>query len=402
MSARIAYVLKMFPRFSQTFVVNELLAHQAAGRTMDIFSLRLPDDARFHESVSKVDSRVIRIKRPAGRSATFLATLHETQRLLPDTLRVIADNPGVSASDMEQAMELACRARRLGIDHLHAHFGTIATTTSRLAARMAGITYSFTAHAKDIFHESVEQDVLRAKLADAAAVITVSDYNLKYLQAKYGDAARHVVHIDNGLELSDFPFAEPAERDPLILAVGRLVEKKGFDVLIRACAHLKQRGVSFRCEIAGDGELAGALTELIRQQEVDSNVCLIGPQPQAVIREKLQRASVLAAPCVVASNQDRDGLPTILLEGMAMGAPCVSTDVTGIPEILEDGETGLSVPQHDAEGLADACQRLLARPDLRVRLARNARGLVERRFDIRVNAARIRKLFDSVAKAGPG
>ena len=401
MTKKVAYVLKMYPRFSQTFVVNELLAHQAAGRTMDIFSLRLPDDARFHEAVSRVTSEVHRIKRPGGRSASFLATLQETLRLLPNTADVIRDNPGVLASDMEQAMLLALKVRKHGIDHLHAHFGTVATTTSRLAARMAGIGYSFTAHAKDIFHESVEPEVLRAKLADAAAVVTVSDYNLRWLREHYGEAASRVVHIDNGLALGEFPFRDPAERAPLIFGVGRLVEKKGFEFLVKACASRRERGVDFRCEIAGGGLRAGPLSRLVAELNLGREVDLIGPQPQEVIRRKLHEASVLAAPCVVAADQDRDGLPTILLEAMAMGTPCVSTSVTGIPEILEDGVTGLSVDERDAAALADACERLLKDASLRSQLAKAAREQIEARFDIDDNAARLRQLFDALPGPAP-
>lgn len=396
MEPRIAYILKMYPRFSQTFVINELLAHQAAGREIDIFSLRLPNDTRFHAAVSRVQSKVVRIPRPGGRSSNFLGVLRKTARKLPATWQVIEGNPEVSASDLEQAMNLALRAHQLGIDHLHAHFGTVATTTSRLAAKMAGISYSFTAHAKDIYHESVDERVLRAKLADASAVITVSDYNVRYLQRNFGEAADRVVHINNGLDLTEFPFEEPGEREPLILAVGRLIEKKGFDILVQACAHLRDAGRAFRCEIAGCGELAGELSRLVRDLGLDGHVSLLGPQPQDTIRERLHRASVLAAPCVVAANQDRDGLPTILVEAMAMGTPCVSTDVTGIPEILKHGETGLQVPQHDARALAEACSFLLDRPAERVRLARTARAMVEREFDITTNACRIRELIDGV------
>lgn len=397
MHPRIAYVLKMYPRFSQTFVLNELLAHQAAGRCVDIFSLRLPNDSRFHEAVSRVQSRVIRIAQHSGKSKNFLDALRRTAAALPATWQVIEENPEIDVSDLEQAMELAFEAHRLGVDHLHAHFGTVATTTARLAARMAGITYSFTAHAKDIYHESVVDEVLRAKLADAAAVVTVSRYNLEYLKRKFGEAADRVVHINNGLDLEEFPFCEPAERPPLILAVGRLVEKKGFDILVRACARIRDLGRDFHCEIAGAGALADDLNALVHALDLDSQVCLAGPQPQEIIRQKLHQASVVAAPCVVAGDQDRDGLPTILVEAMAMGTPCVATDVTGIPEILFDGETGLQVPQRDEQALAKACIYMLDHTAERVQMARKARELVEREFEIKTNAHRIRQLIDGIS-----
>ncbi|MFT5139474.1 MAG: colanic acid/amylovoran biosynthesis glycosyltransferase [Lysobacterales bacterium] len=396
---RVAYVLKVYPRFSQTFVVNEILAHEAARWPLDVYSLRLSDDVRFHESLARVQSKIHQLPRSSGKAPEFLGMLHSTAAKLPAVWQVVADNPEVIVSDMYQAMLLALDIHRKDIRHLHAHFGTVATTTSRLAARMAGISYSFTAHAKDIYHESVDENVLRKKLADAAAVVTVSEFNLGFLKSKYGSAADKVVHINNGLHLEEFPFLEPTEREPLIFAVGRLIEKKGFAELIDACHLLKSKGRNFRCEIAGGGELMESLSARIRELNLGDCVILLGPQPQGEVRRKLHKASVLAAPCVISANQDRDGLPTILLEAMAMGTPCISTDVTGIPEILRDGETGLSVPQRDVPALAAACERLLDEPGLRKQLAQRARIQIEERFDISGNAEQIRRLIDSILQA---
>lgn len=395
---RTAYVLKMYPRFSQTFVLNELLAHEAAGWDLDIISMRLSDDTRFHEALARVRSTVIQVPRPPGKAAGLLDQLRATAQVFPNTWEVVADNPEVIASDLQQALALALLIRDREIGHLHAHFGTIATTTARIAARIAGVSYSFTAHAKDIFHASVDPGVLRRKLGDAAAVVTVSRYNLAYLRERYGADASKVVHINNGLPLDEFPFRSPEDREPLILGVGRLVEKKGFAVLIEACAALKAAGRRFRCEIAGGGLLHEELAGRIASAQLGDCVELIGPQPQGEIRRRLHRAAVLAAPCVVAADEDRDGLPTILLEAMAMGTPCVSTDVTGIPEVLRDGETGLAVPQNDAGALAAACATLLDQPGLRSRLAHHARALIEAEFDIAANAARIRELVGRIAR----
>ena len=396
LNKKIAYVLKVYPRFSQTFVMNEILAHEAAGVNMEIISMRLSDDVRFHESLARVRSKVIQIPKPSGKAAGLLDQLHRTAERFPSVWEVVADNPKVIPSDLQQALALACLVQERGIGHMHAHFGTIATTTSRLAAKIAGISYSFTAHAKDIYHESVDPEVLNSKLADAAGVITVSDYNIRYLRDTYGAAADRVIHIDNGLPLDEFPFREPTNRPPLIFAVGRLVEKKGFTDLISACGLLRDRGQSFQCEIAGGGELERELQAQILELALQDHVTMLGPQPQGVIRQKLHHAAVLAAPCVVAANNDRDGLPTILLEAMAMGAPCVSTDVTGIPEVLKHEQTGLAVPQHDPAGLATACERLLQDTDLAVRIARNARQQIEERFDIVKNAGRIRHLIENI------
>lgn len=392
----IAYVLKVYPRFSQTFVVNEILAHEESGLLLDIFSMRLSDDTRFHETLSSVQSPLHHVLKPRGKLEDFLGVLRKTSARFPGVMEVIRENPEVAASEMQQAMMLACRVRDRGVLHLHAHFGTIGTTVSRLAARMAGITYSFTAHAKDIFHQSVNRDRFREKLADAAAVVTVSDYNLAWLKTHYGSAADRVIRIDNGLDLNRFEYSAPGEREPLVLGVGRLVEKKGFEYLVQACTGLAKNVPGVRCEIIGGGELAASLQEQISRLGVEGTVRLLGPQPQYEVRKKMRQASVVAAPCVVASDGDRDGLPTVLLEAMAMGTPFVSTDVTGIPEILADGVTGLAVPQRDTAALEQACGRLLKDAGLRTSLAKQARHVVEQRFDIRKNSIQLRKMFTRI------
>jgi glycosyltransferase involved in cell wall biosynthesis len=395
-SAEVAYVLKVFPRFSQTFVLSEILAHERAGLPLSIFSMRLSDDTRFHESLARVQSPVRHIQKPTGKAYDFLAELQATHALMPSVMDVIARSPWVIASDLEQAMALARIVRERNIRHLHAHFGTIATTVSRLAAAMAGISYSFTAHAKDIFHESVQEQDFRSKLEDAAAVVTVSDYNLGHLAAEYPAVRDRLVRIDNGLDLEQFGYHDPTDRQPLVLGVGRFVEKKGFEYLVEACVGLRDRLPGVRCEIIGAGELESPLKSQIENLGLSGTVRLLGPQPQDEVRRKLREASVLAAPCVLAADGDRDGLPTILLEAMAVGTPVVSTDVTGIPEILEDRVTGLAVPQRDASALATACGRLLQDPRLRRDLSVKARALVEERFDIRDNSMQLRDLFSRI------
>jgi glycosyltransferase involved in cell wall biosynthesis len=177
------------------------------------------------------------------------------------------------------------------------------------------------------------------------------------------------------------------------VAVGRLVEKKGFADLIEACSLLRDRGVEVRCRIVGIGEQEPELRAAIEHLGLGNRVELPGPRPQGDLIKAVGRAAVFAAPCVVGGDGNRDGLPTVLLEAMALGTPCVSTDVTGIPEVLRDGETGLMVPQRDPAALADAIERLLADPELRVRLAGRARRLVEAEFDVRRNAALLRETF---------
>lgn len=390
---RVGYVLKRYPRYSETFIVNEILAHEAAGAELSVFSLYPPADTHFQDAISRVRAAVTYLGSVRPKAGDLWARLREAQAA---GLSVGAFLEAVQAEDARDALwalELALAVKARGLTHLHAHFASGATTVARLAAVLAGVPFSFTAHAKDIFHEGVRDGDLRRKLEGAAAVVTVSDFNRDYLQTQFGGAAARVRRVYNGLELARFPYAPPAVRPPEIVAVGRLVEKKGFADLVEACALLRRRGERFRCRIIGTGELEGALRTQVAELGLEETVELLGPRPQRELAAYVQGAAAFAAPCVVGADGNRDGLPTVLLEAMALGTPCVATGVTGIPEVLRDGVTGLEVPQHNPAALAAALARLLHDADLRVRLAAAARGLVEREFCVTKNAAAVRAVF---------
>ena len=385
---KIGYVLKMYPRFSETFIVSELLGREARGADIEILSLRPPVDPRFHSALARVQAPVTYVPR-ARKAEEIWGAVREAAPLLPRLPQVLPELLVADASDAGQALAVAVHVVRSGITHLHAHFASMATTVARLASLLTGVPYSFTAHAKDIFHESVDPADLARKIADAHHVVTISDYNQRHLEQTFPTAvaATRLHRIYNGLDLEAFPFVAPAQRTaddvPTVVAVGRLVEKKGFDVLIDALAALRQAGRPVRCRIIGGGEREAALREQVSRLGLTDVVELTGPLPQDDVREQVASADVFAAPCVVGADGNADGLPTVLLEAMAMGTACVSTDVTGITEAVQDGITGLEVPQHDAAGLAEAIGRLLDDAPLRTRLARAARDLVEDRFDTR-------------------
>jgi glycosyltransferase involved in cell wall biosynthesis len=396
---RIGYVLKRYPRYSETFVVNEILAHEAAGLEIEIFALRPPCDSHFQSIIARVRAPVHYLPTAGLKAVGFWHALEKAGEVFPNIWPALGAARGHDVGEVHQAVRLARKAREKGIRHLHAHFATSATSVARLAAGFAGLPYTFTAHAKDIFHEEVRPEDLRRKLSDAAGVVTVSDYNLNHLRGRYGPAAARVQRIYNGLDLGVFPFTAPEVRAPEIVSVGRLVEKKGFAHLIDACAILAARGRPFACRIIGTGDLEAELRAQIARLGLDGRVQLTGPRPQEDVIEHVTNAAVFAAPCVIGSDNNRDGLPTVLLESMALGTPCVSTDVTGIPEVLHHDETGLMVAQRDPSALADAIERLLSDPGERVRLASRARRLIETEFDIHRNAARMRRLFLAAPRA---
>jgi len=387
---RVAYVAKVYPRFSETFVVTELLAHERAGVELGgVFSLRPPTDGRLHPATGRVRAPISYLPAAGLRAEGLWEELQRTSRERPGAWEVLAAAP--TAREAHQAILLARAVRERGIGHLHAHFANDAATVARMAAALAGVTYSLTAHAKDVFHEAVDRERLVRDLSDAAVAVTVSDFNAAHLRVLAPRA--RVARVYNGLELAAFPYAAPRARARRIVAVGRLVEKKGFADLVDACALLRDAGVAFGCDLVGDGELSGALAARVAAHGLGDVVRLHGARGQEEVRELVQGASVLAAPCVVGADGNRDGLPTVLLEAMALGTPCVATPVTGIPEAVEDGATGLLVPERDPAALAAALRRLLDDAALRVRLAEGARARVEERFDTDANAAALRALW---------
>src|SRR5438876_2751404 len=408
----VGYIVRRYPRYSETFIVREILAHEEAGVEIDIFSLRPPNDGHFQDVIARVRAPVHHLYLPADgltaeelaapllKAVDFWTVLQTCSQVLPGLWTALEAAQGEETRHVYQAALLARQVRLRGIRHLHASLANEPATVARLAAYFAGVPYSFTARAKDIYLKSVRPDDLRRKLSDAAAVITVSDYNLAYLRKTYGPAAAQVQRIYNGLDLSEFSYKTPQDRPPRIVAVGRLVAKKGFADLTDACGILARRGCPFSCRIVGAGLLEADLRVHIKRLGLQAQVELIRPRPQSEVITAIQGAAVLAAPCVVGTDGDRDGLPNVLFEAMALGTPCVSTDVTGIPEVVRDGETGVMVPQCDPEALAAALERLLTNSALRVQLATQARRLIEAEFDIRRNAARRRALFQVADQVG--
>ena len=391
---RVGYVVKRYPRYSETFIVAEIAAHEAAGLEVEIFSLRPPNDTHFQEAIARVRAPVHYLHTEGVKAASHLwAALQDAAAVLPGFWSELEAAGGEDALAVHHAAVLACAVRRRAIEHLHAHFAVATATVARLASRFAKVPYTFTAHAKDIFHASVRPEALRRNLSEAATAITVSDYNRDYLVQTYGAAAARTHRVYNGIDLQQFPYASPERRPPRIAAVGRLVEKKGFADLVAACALLRDRGLAYRCDIVGTGPLELALRALMQRCGLEDRVQLLGLRPRSEVVAHIRDAAVLAAPCVIGSDGDRDGLPTVLLEAMALGTPCVSTDVTGIPELLQGDESGLVVPQHDPAALAAALERLLTDPGLRVRLATCARRRVKAEFDIRRTAGQLRAVF---------
>ncbi|WP_300343765.1 glycosyltransferase family 4 protein [Nesterenkonia sp.] len=406
----VGYVLKMYPRFSETFIVSEILAREAAGERIVIFSLRTPTDARFHAELARVKAPVIQIPRTSNASKMWerIGEVAGQQDLQTGIARALPDLLASESDDAFQAVMLAQAAREAGVTHLHAHFASVATTVARLAGMIAGLPYSFTAHAKDIFHEEVDQQLLQRKLAEAHHAVTISEYNLRHLRRCFPDATATLHLVRNGLNLDRFPYTpqRPQRAVPRILAVGRLVEKKGFGLLIDAVAQLRSRGIRVTADIAGDGPLAAELEEKITAYDLHDDVHLLGPRTQAEITELLGSHDVFAAPFVIGSDGNADGLPTVLLEAMARGIRCVAADVTAVGEVIrgephsapDSGpwrrETGWLVPTGDLQALTEALAEAV-QPGDHTAMTDAARRLVAEQFDSHRQAQQLRALVAS-------
>ncbi len=407
----VGYVLKMYPRFSETFVLNEILELERQGVKVRIFSLVKPDDGRFHAKLAQVQAKVSYLPQypllQFGQvwPACLALMRRDASRFWKNLFYALTHPHDMGLKQFLRACVLADTLGSEPVDHLHAHFASSATSVAMLAYLFTGIPYSFTAHAKDIYLDSIDLRLQRDKLTSAQFVVTVSEFNRSHLSALVrqgslpGRRSASIRRLYNGIDLSQF---EPSLRQyndatlPLVLSVGRLVEKKGFEDLIRACAILRDAGVKFTCEIVGKGPRESALLALIAALDLSGAVRLIGPKPSEAIVSDYARATVFALPCLVGADGNRDGTPTVLVEAMAMGIPVISTRLTGIPEIVDDGSTGLLVLEHDPAGLAGALTRLLKNPALRASMGSLARSKAERDFDVRKNVALLHQWFEGI------
>jgi glycosyltransferase involved in cell wall biosynthesis len=230
---KIGYVVKKYPRYSETFIVNEILAHEDAGLEIQIFSLTPSDDSHFQDIVGEVKAPVHYLSSDNLKAKGFWGLLNETEEVLPGVFQKLELFRQEKFRNVYQGLELAKIVKLQKIEHLHSHFASSATNVARISSHFSNVPFSFTAHAKDIFHEDIDVRELQTKLRDASVVVTVSDYNLNYLQRTFGSYANSVRRIYNGMDLKKLSYRKPENRKPNIITIGRLVEKKGLKTWCR-------------------------------------------------------------------------------------------------------------------------------------------------------------------------
>ena len=404
----VAYIVKRYPRLTETFILNEILAMERLGAQLRIFSLLPPEPPPHHPAVRDVTAPVVHLPVAWRAKLATLARAHKAAigaaplRYCGAAARAAwwsaqAPNPLSVWKQFIRGGFFATQCRQSGIRHIHAHFANAPAAVARFASLMTGIPFSFTTHAKDLY--LTPKRVIQRRAAAATFVATCTGYNANYLREILPEDDQHKVHlVYHGIDLSLFAHqpnrAARGARVPVIMSVGRLVPKKGLDDLIAACSLMRDRGIEFRCLIIGEGPLRKELQGDINRLDLAAHVELRGAMTHAKLIALYGEADIFALPPRITEDGDRDGIPNVIVEAMATGLPVVSTAVSGIPELVKHDVTGLLVPPNDPGALAAALQRLLADPRHAMLLAHAARDALEETFDCWENTKQLRSLID--------
>lgn len=366
---RIIVLVKRFPRLSETFILNEFLELRRRGLPVELFAIMDPGESRSQPEALALVPEVVYLQ-SASLWRELPAALRTARRHPAGSLRAawwaLTRRKLAAGQHLIHALVLLDRLEGGPPAHLHAHFLHAPAVIALLAEKISGLTYSLEGHAKDIYTTPPED--LRRRCARAVFVSTCTEANREYLLTEVGLAPGLVQVCRHGVDLATFAVPDRKPRAGRIVAVGRLVPKKGFDTLIRACGELGRRGVRFDLVILGGGDLHDELVVLAREVGIGDRVRILGSRPQAEVVEQLAEAEIFALSPRILPDGDRDGVPNVLLEAMAAGVPVVATAVSGIPEMVTDGQTGRLVPPQRPDLLADVLAGLLADPAERARL----------------------------------
>jgi glycosyltransferase involved in cell wall biosynthesis len=383
---RVGYLLQRFPQLSQTFVSNEVRELRAQGVLVDVVALAPGDDG--------LDPGPDAIVAPTvdASAAAYWRRSHPVRwaRFVRARRRLRLEM-GAQTDQVDPAV-LPTIARQLearGVTSLHAHFAWHAAAAAMCVAELLDVPWSVTLHANDIFGRLRN---LEPKLAAADRLVTVCEYNRRWLH-EHHRITRPLSIVVCGV---DVPPSSARTPEVDVVAVGRLVPKKGFDVLVDAAAELHASRPDLRVEIVGDGPQRDALAAQIRARGLDGVVVLRGAMSHEDTLARIAAARVFTLPCRVAGNGDRDSMPVVIKEAMARAVPVVATDVVAVPEMVDE-TCGVLVPEDDAGALAAALDKVLGDPDLAAAMGAAGRARVEERFTLAGEVAKLKALFEELA-----
>jgi len=397
---RFAIIVSRFPKFTETFIVQELQGLQDRGLQFELFSIIHETPEQLQPEAADLDARAHYIewrsrevlgaqwywirKNPAGYFQSwwtgFTTSWRSREAILRFPLLVVL------------AAAMARRMERLEVSHVHAHWATYPTLVALCVKRLTGIGYSFTGHAFDIFSE---RSGLGTKVDEADLVLTCTDHGRGILQAVGTGPADRIQTVHHGVRLETFkvvPLRERGRADPLrVLCVAALETYKGHEFLFHACADLVSRGLPIELTLVGDGELRNELGDLARSLCLD--VRFEGRQPSERVRDWLEWCDCFSLASIQLPNGLMDGIPNVCVEALAMGRPVVASSLAGIRELIIDGETGLLAEPRDASSVAAQLRRIASEPELVDRLVLGGRAKVETEHDAAVNLDEIYRLL---------
>jgi colanic acid/amylovoran biosynthesis glycosyltransferase len=392
----VAYLFERFPSFGQTFCYREVAELERQGTRVHLFSIRRPVNEPAQNWNEQIVERVHYLPEEKALVAEVDAALTQASLSGP---RAAIQKWGRQTDFLRlyQAIYVGTRLQQNGLAHVHAHFAGMAARTAYWIREFFGIPFSFTGHANDIFAPRDFAVSLPKLMESASGIVTVSDYAADFLKNRFPDSATRTHRIYNGVDLSAFHPTDFGSGTPAIISIGRLIEKKGFADLIRACALLTARRRGFVCEIVGEGPLEATLRAQIAEAGLEGIVRLAGPQTQAEIALRLAHATIFVLPCTQEKGGGMDNLPTVIMEAMAAGLPVVSTPVAGVPEMVEPDVNGELVPEHDPVAICAALERLISDPERARRLGDRGRQIAQEKFSIEVSGRQLRQLFAAIS-----
>lgn len=398
---KVAYVMSRFPKLTETFILNEILAIEQLGIQVELYPLLREQPSVIHAAALPLVERAHYLpflSFPILRSQVHFLVRRPGRYIhaLAAIVRGTWGNRNFLLGGLSIFPKVAHAARQMhtdGVTHVHCHFANHPAAAGFIIRRLVDIPFSFTAHGSDLH---VHRQMLCQKVAEATFVVPISDYNRQLILQECGETWLHkLVVIHCGVDVEAFrPMdIDGAGRKFTILCVASLEEVKGHRHLIEACGILDGRGLEFVCQLVGDGPKRSTIEAQIRELGLEERVTMLGPRTAPEIVELMRAADVLVAPSVLTARGDREGIPVVLMEAMASGVSVVASRISGIPELISDGEQGLLVSPGEADALADALDRLAGDPALRRRLGRAGRTKVVDEFDVARNAARLAALF---------
>ncbi len=404
---KVAYLFSRYPVPSQTFCDTEIRALEEAGVEVEIFSISPPPTSFRHGEASRPLRAPVHYLPPAPVLEVWGSAARRLEQWPAELIAEHTRRYGAERRPERHALHAiylveALRAR--GVEHLHVHFTNHAAQVAAFVRALGGVPFSFTAHAQDFMVDLGNDDLLREMCQRASFVVAVSDFSRRLLGEKCPEAAGKIHRIHNGLFPSQagVPLRAPGEPTVFrILSVGRLIEFKGFANLIDACTVLRDRGVAFRCEIIGDGPLHEALARQIAETGLTGHVRLLGLRTQEEVQHRMFACDVFALACRVDDTGACDVLPTVILEAMAAARPVVSTWLAGVPEMVEDGRTGLLAPPDDPAAFAGALLVLAVDPARRALLGRAGREKLRAEFTAADASRELAALFAKSREDSP-